>query len=286
MVSAGSCAEPTFIPAAVADRRKCAGFSGVRGGMGVAVRACQGVTMQARRQIDPNGDGRTERSLFDGLLRGYRFTVCEDVSAAVRALDVRRRVYVDLCGYDLAVPDGYDSRSWLLVAEDVDSGQPIGSMRVTPRTHGPLELEEYLRLPDQLAQHALVEVTRFAVLPDHRDSRRFLPPVALGLYKLVSQLVRRLGADYVVICAKPERSWSYRWLGFEPTGLSTRYGKLGATEHDLLTCDLRRDMLALRRHRYWDFVFRMDHPEVVMPRNLPALGLATQWPTSAIRRTA
>src|SRR5262249_17941419 len=161
-----------------------------------------------------------------------------------------RRVYVDLCGYDVPVPDGYDSRSWLLVAEDAESGQPVGSMRITPRTHGPLELEEYLRLPDRLAPPALVAVSPFAVLPaHHRTRRRFPPPAALGLYKLVSQLVRRVGADYVVICAKPERSWSYRWLGFEPTGLSTRYGKLGATEHDLLTCDLRRDMQALRRHR-------------------------------------
>ena len=242
--------------------------------------------MQAPRQIDPDDHGRAERSLFDGLLRGYRFTVCEDAGAVARTLDVRRRVYVELCGYDVPVPDGYDSRSWLLLAEDVESGCPVGSMRVTPRTHGPLELEEYLRLPDRLARHPLVEVSRFAVLPDHRHSRRFLPPVALGLYKLVSQLVRRVGADYVVICAKPERSWSYRWLGFEPTGLSTRYGKLGATEHDLLTCDLRRDMQALRRHRYWDFVFRMDHPEVVMPPTLPDLGLATRWGSSAIRRTA
>jgi hypothetical protein len=231
---------------------------------------------------------RSERTIFDGLLRGYRFSVCQDALAVRRALEVRRRVYVGLCGYDVPVPDAYDRRSWLLLAEDVASGQAVGSMRVTPRSHGPLEAEEYLELPDDLARHALVEVTRFAILPAHRHSRRFLPVVALGLYKLVSQFVRRLGADYVVICAKPERSWSYQWLGFQPTGLSTNYGKLGATEHELLTCDLRNDMEALRGHRYWDFIFSTDHREVEVPLGIPQLGLLRpRWSgRQVIRRTA
>ena len=66
-----------------------------------------------------------QASSFAGLLRGYRFSVCTDRVATESALDVRRRVYRKNCGYDVPVPDEYDARSWLLLAEHVDSGEAV-----------------------------------------------------------------------------------------------------------------------------------------------------------------
>ncbi len=244
--------------------------------------------MQSTQQIVPTEVARRQHSIFQGLLRGYRFSVCEDPAPAARAIHVRRQVYQGGCGYDVPVPDEYDGRSWLLLAEHVRSGQAVGSMRVTPRSAGPLEAEEYFQLPVGLRVPGVVEVTRFAILPEHRQSRRFLPVVALGLYKLVCQFTRQLHATDVVICSRPERSFAYQWLAFTTSGLTARYAKLGNMEHELLTCDVRGDMAHHRDHRYWEFVFEIEHPEIVLPDHVPALGLGPlgSLHDNLLRRTA
>jgi N-acyl-L-homoserine lactone synthetase len=216
---------------------------------------------------------RKHPSIFLGLLRGYRFSVCESPADVARGIEVRGRVYRDMSGYDVPIPDEYDSRSWFLLAEHVPSGRAVGSMRVTPRSLGPLEAEEYFRLPASLMAPGVVEVTRFAILPEHRQSKRFLPVVALGLYKLVCHFTRQLRASHVVICSRRERSFAYQWLGFAPTGLTARYAKLADLEHDLLSCDVRGDMEQHRAHRYWEFVFETDHREIVLPGRIPPFGL-------------
>src|ERR1051325_10181159 len=76
---------------------------------------------------------------YGDLLRGYRFRVCTDPASFAAALDVRRRVYQGGCGYDVPVPDEYDGRSWLLLAEHVEAGETVGTMRIAPRSAGPLE---------------------------------------------------------------------------------------------------------------------------------------------------
>jgi hypothetical protein len=229
--------------------------------------------MQNIEQIVPEVGRRDHAAIFRQLLRGYRFSVCEDAASVGRALDVRRQVYVGSCGYDLPIPDAYDRRSWFLLAEHARSGEAVGTMRVTPRFAGPFEAEEYFDIPRRLRSPTAVEITRFAILPDHRHSRRFLPVVALGLYKLVCRFTRQLRLTDVVICARPERSWAYQWLAFSRSGLTARYTKLGNAEHELMTCDIRGGMKKHRDHRYWDFVFEIDHPEVVLPATVPAPGL-------------
>src|SRR5262245_39239006 len=106
--------------------------------------------MQHIQQITTEFGQRKDRAIFRSLLRGYRFRVCEDAASVTRALDVRRRVYHESCGYEIPIPDAYDDRAWFLLAEHVRSGEAVGSMRVTPRFAGPFEAEEYFRLPAAL----------------------------------------------------------------------------------------------------------------------------------------
>jgi hypothetical protein len=238
----------------------------------MAVATALHVMMDAKpagRPHAPYGDG----SIFSGLLRGYRFHVCEEPSAAGRALAIRRHVYQDASGYDVPVPDAYDARSWLLVAEDATTGDAVGSLRITPRWAGRLEVEESFVLPPDVLTPRLCEVTRFAILPRSRDSRRFLPSVALGLLKLCVHFLRVVGADRVVACSRLERVQTYRWLRFRPTGISGPYRPLDGTEHTVLTCDLGRGLSPHRDHRYWTFFVEIGHPEIVLPRRIPPLGI-------------
>ncbi len=229
--------------------------------------------MENTRQIVPSEAGRNRSSIFRGLLSDFRFSVCDTPADVGRAIEVRRHVYRDVCGYDVPVPDEYDERSWVLLAEHVRAGRAVGSMRVTPRSAGALEAEQYFQLPALLQVPGVVEVTRFAILPEVRDGSRLLPAIALGLYKLVCHFTRQLRASHVVICSKPERSFAYQRLGFTSTGLTARYTKLANTEHELLTCDVRGGMERHRAHRYWEFVFETDHPEVAVPARVPPLGI-------------
>src|SRR5262245_37871497 len=82
------------------------------------------------------------------LLAGYRFRVCDDADTFAQALAVRREVYVGDFGYDVAVPDEYDHRSWLLVAEHVETGEVVGTMRIIAREYGAVESEEYFEIPE------------------------------------------------------------------------------------------------------------------------------------------
>src|SRR3989442_5912255 len=117
--------------------------------------------MQNTRNVRLRDRSEKERSIFTRLLRGYRFSICEDAESVARALEVRRQVYRGACGYEVPVPDEYDSRSWLLLAEDVRTGEAVGSMRVTPRAAGPLQCEEYLVLPPALPAAPGVQITCF-----------------------------------------------------------------------------------------------------------------------------
>src|SRR5947207_4382285 len=139
-------------------------------------------TNQRRATAESLDDGALP---FADLLRGYRFRVCTDPASFAAALDVRRRVYQGGCGYDVPVPDEYDGRSWLLLAEHEESGEAVGTMRITPRSAGPLEAEEYFRLPRHLLSPRTAEVTRFAILPEHRRGEGVMPSVSFGLFKLL-----------------------------------------------------------------------------------------------------
>jgi N-acyl-L-homoserine lactone synthetase len=242
--------------------------------------------MQSARHVAPVMKSTRHTSIFKGLLRGYRFSVCETPAAAARALEVRQAVYVEDCGYDIPIPDEYDSRSWFLVAEHLRTGEVVGSMRVTPRAAGCLEAEEYFRLPPSLTSPRVVEVTRFAILPPYRKSKRFLPVVAMGLFKLVCNFVKLVDAQYVVVCSKPERVWTYQWLKFERTGLLAEYVKLGNASHELLSCNLNGGIARHRDHRYWEFFFDIDHPEVRIPEKAPELGLVRDVQRTLVRRMA
>jgi N-acyl-L-homoserine lactone synthetase len=211
------------------------------------------------------------------MLAGYRFTVCADPGAVARALDVRRRVYVDKSGYSVPVPDEYDRRSWFLLAEHVESGLAVGSMRVTPRAEGPLEAEEYFTLPRAVRTPKAFELNRFAILPEHRKGKTFLPIVSVGLFKLVVAILERVDAHWMVIASKPERIWTYEWLGFRHTGLSAPYGKLDFAPHELLLHDFRNREAIRKEQPFFEFLVDARSPEVVMPRTVPSLALAADF---------
>ena len=239
--------------------------------------------MQANAEQIAGSEQTTPADVLGQMLEGYHFRICETPAEVARALDVRRTVYVDNSRYSVPVPDDYDARSWFLIAEHVASGQVVGSMRVTPRSAGPLEAEEYFTLPRPVRTPKAYELNRFAILPDHRKGKTFLPIVSVGLFKLVVNILERLDAHWMVIASKPERMWTYEWLGFRHTGLSAPYGKLDFAPHELLLHDFRNREVLRKEQPFFEFLVDTASPEVVMPRTVPSLELATDFLPEQLR---
>jgi N-acyl-L-homoserine lactone synthetase len=216
------------------------------------------------------------------LLEGYRFYVAQDPETFARALDVRREVYVENFGYDVPVPDEYDHRSWLLVAEHVASGEIIGTMRLTPRAHGPIESEEYFTLPADLDRGDAIEISRFAILAAHRKTRTFLPVVSIGLFKLCYELATLIGAERQIVCTKAERLWSYLSMGFQSTGLKNAYEKLNGVEHELLFHDFSAILEGSMPGNPFADLCVTSLDEVIVPTDVPPLGLVDE-PAPAYR---
>jgi hypothetical protein len=217
------------------------------------------------------------------ILEGFRFQVCQTPWQAARALEVRRQVYREDSGYEIDIPDEYDRRSWLITAEEISTGKIVGSIRVTPRFAGPLEAEEYFTLPARLRTPRACEISRFAILPAYRKGKTFLPVVSLGLFKAVQTLLERINAHYMVICAKPERVWTFEWIRFEHTGLTARYAKLNNAEHALLAYDFKREKATMSDHPLRAYWLDIDYPEVNVPRRVPPLGLGGETASRYVR---
>ncbi len=228
----------------------------------------------------------TEDDFVAGLLKDYRFSVCQSREEVAEALDVRRQVYVDGSGYDIPVPDPYDHRSWLLVAREAKTGKVVGTMRITPRAAGPVEAEEYFKLPVPVRSHKSFEISRFAILPEHRKGKTFLPVVLLGLFKCAIGFLKSIEADYVVICSKAERVWTYEWIRFQSTGLKAKYEKLNGAEHELLWYDFRHIERVLDGHPFAALLLGVESAELSIPSRCPALGLQDQPQIGYLRAVA
>jgi N-acyl-L-homoserine lactone synthetase len=229
----------------------------------------QNATAQKIETTDANELG------LSTLLDGYRFRIADDADTFARALDVRREVYVEDFGYDVAVPDEYDSRSWLLVAEHVETGEIIGTMRIMAREFGPVECEEYFALPENVASRKVIELSRFAIVRAHRKTRTFLPVVSVGLFKLAHEFARLIGAECLVVCSKAAKIWTYQSLGFDRTGLTTSYAKLNNVEHELLALDFTTLYTDIAGNPFLE-LFQMDLDEIILPTSVPSLGLVEE----------
>lgn len=219
----------------------------------------------------PSTTSFATESAYAGLLEGYRFRVCETTAEAAEALAVRDRVYRET-GYEIACPDEYDHRSWILRAEDV-AGRVIGTMRLTPRFAGAFEAEEYFALPRHLRGPGGLEISRFAILPEYRKDKRPVPAVSLGLFRLCYDLAIAVGARYEIVCSKPERIWTYASMGFQATGTTAEYKKLNGAVHELLTHDFRRGGDLLRDNPFRVLFLETRYPQVIVPTRRPPLGL-------------
>lgn len=236
--------------------------------------------MAVSMQISPESVTKPQIEL-GGLLCGYRFRVCETPEDAQRSLAIRREVYVKEKGVDVPVPDPYDRYSWLLIAEEEQTGDAVATMRITTRAAGPLESEHSFVLPSSLRAPEVVEISRYAILPHHRRGKGRSPGVSIGLFKAVIHFAYYVvGAKRIVVCSKAERVQTYTYLCFRPTGVRAPYTALDGAMHEILVMDLRHGFEPYRGHEMFGFFIETPSPEIQLPDVPPPLGLGVAPETS------
>jgi len=221
-------------------------------------------------------------SYLSTLLQGYRFRVAETAEEFAAALELRREVYCGDFGYDVPVPDEYDHRSYLLIAESEETGEIVGTMRLTPRELGPVEAEEYFRLPGALDSPRAIEISRFAIKRSHRKTRTFLPVISVGLFKLCYEFSMFLGADYQIVCTKEEKLSMYLSMGFRSTGITKRYAKLNGTQHELLFHEFNRIPVTLKDNPFGELC-ATPLEQVTLPNGVPPTNLVDEQFSEPLR---
>lgn len=219
--------------------------------------------------VIPAGSARDESretGYLSDLLEGYRFRTAESEEDVESVLAVRRVCYGK---YDVPIPDEYDQRSWFLMAECKDTGRTVGTIRITPRSEGPMELEEYFAVPDRLKRDDVVEMTRFAILPEYRKSSSGMPRVTFGLFKMVPAFMTAIGGHYICVSSTPQQAKVYSWLGFVGTGVSAAYRKLDNKMHELFMWDLRHGFGPYDTQQFYSWFVEWKSREILLPDGRP-----------------
>lgn len=122
---------------------------------------------------------------------------------------ILRRVFNDIEGYQLTIPDQYESESHYLYA-DVD-GEMVGALRVvkgTPALGIPLSDVYPIERLQGLGVYG--EISRLAILPEYRGKT-----IGFSTYAVCWELGRKLGLDYFVAEARYEIRALHKRLGFK-----------------------------------------------------------------------
>ena len=151
----------------------------------------------------------------------------------------------------------------VFVAVDKDSGEAVGTARLSTNARQPLQIEHSTMLPEPLADRMLAEVTRLSVLPGHDD-----PRVKLALMKATYLYCMARQVHWMVIGARSDALIrQYRRLGFTDLmadGQMVPLAHAGNLPHRVLGFDVtaaERNWHAAE-HPFYEFMVRTYHPDI------------------------
>lgn len=208
------------------------------------------------------GDDDVQTSALPFVVRLVRTEAQLQKVCALRALSYGH--HVPALGEQLLAPDRYDTAQGTVVfmAEDKDSGEAVGTIRIHLNVHDPLPLQAAVVLPPRLEGHLLVEVSRLSVKPGYNQMN-----VRLALFKALYLYCYATQVQYMVVGARRPLDRIYRSLGFQPLNGREEWVPLpyaGNIEHSILTFDvLHADHTWYEQHhRLYPFMKRTYHPDI------------------------
>jgi hypothetical protein len=197
----------------------------------------------------------------------FRIKVVKDELDLAKAVSIRHSAYarhVPAFAATLATPEASDFQpgNVVLLAESKLDGSPIGTMRITNNSHGPLGLEQSVKLPDWLEFTSIAEATRLGVA-----TGRMGTVVKTMLFKAFFQFCLKTGVEWMVIAARSPMDRQYEDLLFEDVFPDAGFMPMrhaGGIPHRVLALDVLRahSKWSEARHPLLGFMCDTLHPDI------------------------
>jgi len=174
-------------------------------------------------------------------LAGFCCRVASGTDIA-RAIEIRRKVYVEEFGFSLGGNDGsdnFDRKAYHLLVTNTNNGEPVASLRLLDAPDRPFEVESFVDICTIIGRDRHpAEVSRFCVLlPYRRVSRQMF--VHLSILEAFLRLSRELGVTDLIAWAREELLGFYKYILFEILEEYTfDHPKIGNRKHTLMRLDL------------------------------------------------
>jgi hypothetical protein len=198
----------------------------------------------------------------------FRVRVCKTPADLNQAVAVRHTAYarhLDASVADLmrqAEKADTAPGTTLLLAESKVDGSVLGSMRIQTNVHGPLAVEQSVRLPDEMQGHKLAEATRLAIAGDRTGHL-----VKSMLVKAGYLFCLRNEVQYMLITARSPVDRQYQRLLFRDLYPEQGYIPLAhvfGLPHRVMYFDVfdGEALWSERKHPLLDFMRWTLHPDI------------------------
>jgi hypothetical protein len=198
----------------------------------------------------------------------FRVRVCKTPADLNQAVSVRHTAYarhLDASVADLmrqAEKADTAPGTTLLLAESKVDGSVLGSMRIQTNVHGPLAVEQSVRLPDEMQGHKLAEATRLAIAGDRTGHL-----VKSMLVKAGYLFCLRNEVQYMLITARSPVDRQYQRLLFRDLYPDQGYIPLAhvfGLPHRVMYFDVfdGEALWSERKHPLLDFMRWTLHPDI------------------------
>ena len=171
-------------------------------------------------------------------------------------------------GAEMLKPDSFDTRidTYVAVCVDKTSKAVVGTARFQTNSHGPLQIERSMTLPESMSTDSRAEVSRLSAI------RGSDPMVTLALMKASYLFCAAKQVRWLVICARSVALLrTYEKLGFKNLfgdGHVLPMKHVGNLDHHVLALNLttvESDWRAAGNPLY-QFIFDTTHPDInLMP---------------------
>lgn len=223
----------------------------------------------------------TEEQPFASAVEWLPFTIRQAASASdlEKAVQIRHQAYarhLPLVAETLKCPEHDDTEDGvvLLIAESKVDGSPLGTVRIQTNRINPLNLEQFVSLPDWLNGKTIAEVRRLAVA--HGTPGRL---VRMVLLKAVYQYCAHNDIEWILVGARPPLDRMYEQLTLaDVLAGKTFLPKQNNIPHRVLGLETRafHDRLLATNNPLLSFFFYKDHPDIqrscLEPSSFPQTG--------------
>lgn len=202
----------------------------------------------------------------------YKITLVSTPSELDAVCKLRAEAYgkhIPEFGEKFLIPDDVDlmPSTAILVATDKLTGEAVGSARLRTNLMHPLQIEECVAIPSEIADHHIVEITRFCAKPGYgKDNPGIMQP-SIAIMKAIYLWSLSKQVRHIIIGAREKMAMHYEFVGFTDLLEKNQMIPLsytGGLEHRVLVLEVptAERKYHEQNHLLYNFMITQMHPDI------------------------